>query len=244
MATIQKKYEVEYTDLNVQNVLSNHGFLRMLEDIAILHGDMIGISARTMEKTKLTWILLGWHVEIYTRPKLLDEITIKTWCTGIQKRLYSFRDFEVYNKEGVIIARATSKWILYNFEKQMPIRVPLEYMDKFEFEENFTFGMQDTISTINEVPTSDIVKEYTVLKKDIDLNLHLHNTNYLDIAEEALPIDVYKNVMFNKFNIIYKKQFLYNEKILCALKVEHDNSYNISLKDENNVTHAYVKLYN
>ncbi len=246
MAVVQKKYVVEYIDAGMQGALSNRGILRMLEDIACYHGDIYGLSARNMQKTKLTWILMGWHVEVYERAKLLDEVIVKTWSTGSVKNIYSFRDFILENSEGKILARASSKWILYNFEKKMPIRNMDEYTEKFGVEENYAFDVQD-ITNMKEIPSEEIAFTYTVLKKDIDINLHLHNTNYLDISEETLPLDVYKNNTFNKFNIVYKKQFLYGEKINCTLKINNtteDSSYNISLKDENNITHAYVKLYN
>ena len=39
--------------------------------------------------------------------------------------------------------------------------------------------------------------EYNVNRRDIDLNGHMHNLNYLDLAYEALPEEVYNKRPFN-----------------------------------------------
>ena len=49
--------------------------------------------------------------------------------------------------------------------------------------------------------------EYEIKRSDIDVNHHLHNINYLDLANEALPDDVYNNNKeFDNFRIFYKKE--------------------------------------
>ena len=242
MSIFKKEYTVGHLDIGTTSKMANIGFLRMLEDIASLHGSTMGLSPVKILETKLTWIILGWHVEILERPQFLEKITISTWITGIYKKIYSFRDFEIYNESGKLIAKASSKWLLYNIEKKMPVRIVDGYLDKFNPVENFVFGTLDSTS-LKEITADEEVFNYTVLKKDIDVNLHLHNTHYLSIAEETLPMDIFKDNLFNNFNIAYKKQFLYNDLICCHLKVDEDGSYNVSLKDSNNITHAYVKFY-
>ena len=39
---------------------------------------------------------------------------------------------------------------------------------------------------------------YTTQRRDIDVNKHMHNLNYLDLAYEALPEEVYFNQEFRQ----------------------------------------------
>lgn len=243
MAVIERKYQIKHIDTGMDLKMSNRAFLSYLEDIASFHGNTIGASALNIEETRLTWIIMGWHVEIYQRPKFLDEITIRTWSTGSYKKIYSFRDFEVFNSNGDLIAKASSKWILYNIDKQMPIRIPEELAEKFKPENSYVFGKQDVCTLKENQHKGEITYVHNVQKRDIDVNMHVHNVFYLDFANEALPMEVYKNVAFDKFDIIYKKQFVYGEKITCRLLSENDSSF-VTLLDDDNITHAYLKLYN
>ena len=48
------------------------------------------------------------------------------------------------------------------------------------------------IEKINMPDNFDTTMEYTVKRRDIDLNFHMHNLYYLDLAYEVLPEEVYE----------------------------------------------------
>ena len=84
--------------------------------------------------------------------------------------------------------------------------------------------------------------EYTIKRKDIDINGHMHNLHYLDLAYEALPEEIYEKRPFDNVNIQYKKEIKLGKKVICKYaKVE--NKYNVTIfgEDEKNV-HAIVEL--
>jgi acyl-CoA thioester hydrolase len=43
----------------------------------------------------------------------------------------SLRRYEIFNTEGEILARAETDWAFVNYERQKPVRIPLEVADCF-----------------------------------------------------------------------------------------------------------------
>ena len=86
-------------------------------------------------------------------------------------------------------------------------------------------------------------KQNKVIKRDIDINNHVHNLYYLDFAYEALPEDVYRADECNNIEVMYKKQIKLADEIVCLYaKEENENIVSIKSKDKK-ILHAIVKLY-
>ena len=84
---------------------------------------------------------------------------------------------------------------------------------------------------------------YTVSRRDIDVNSHMHNLYYLDLAYDALPKDVYENNSFNNIEIMYKKEAKLYDKLKCFYSFIN-NEHIITIKsDDENTIHSIVKLY-
>jgi len=47
-------------------------------------------------------MLLNWKIEVFRRPNWDAEVTVKTWPRKFEK-VSSWRDFEVYDKDGNLI---------------------------------------------------------------------------------------------------------------------------------------------
>ncbi len=62
--------------------------------------------------------------------------------------------------------------------------------------------------------------EYTTTRRDIDLNGHMHNLYYLDLAYEALPEDVYAKRPYDNIQIQYKKEIKYGEKLYANTHIK------------------------
>ena len=95
-----------------------------------------------------------------------------------------------------------------------------------------------------EEPTSFMqTLEYTVQKRDIDFNNHMHNIYYLDLANDALPTEVYNNGPYNNIRITYKKATKLGDKVFCKYG-EIENKHIIKIIDKENKDHAIIKLWN
>ena len=237
---VEHKFYVGLRDINKNKELSNTGLLSYLEDIASMHSEMVGFGISNMEEVKKTWILLSWKIKILKRPKFNDIITIKTWSRLIEK-FYAFRDFCIYDSNDELICIATSKWIFIDTERGKIVRVADDIIQKYEQESISVFEEKDLQKL--EEPENYIDKvDYKITKNMIDINNHLHNIYYLDIAKEVLPEEDAFYHESNEFEVMYKNEVKLGETVKACYSQQNNCKY-VTIKnlDETNV-HAIIKL--
>jgi len=235
-------YKIKYSDVGTDNKLSLKALANILQESAISHSDLAGYGVNNIENTHLAWLLLNWKIQIFLRPNCNEELTVKTWPRTFDK-LYSFRDFEVYNKNNELVAIGSSKWF--------PIDTQNKKIRKITPEISEAYGEPVTKSVFDDpFKTKFIAPEnsnlsfiYSVQRRDIDTNGHVNNLNYIDFALESIPEDIYNTTSFVNLEAFYKKEIKYNEKINCYYSFEN-NKHIVTIKSEDNsIVHAIIKLY-
>lgn len=157
-------------------------------------------------------------------------------------KFYTYRDFEVYDENDNLLIIATSKWILIDTKKQGLSKIEESFYEKYLPENKSVFNIIE-LPKLKEPQISEETYAYCVKRSDIDVNGHMHNVNYLSLAYEALPENIYGNNQFNNFEILYKKEIKLGDKIKCYYSFE-DNFHIISVKsNDSNTLHAIIKLY-
>jgi medium-chain acyl-[acyl-carrier-protein] hydrolase len=221
--------------------ISNKGFLALLQDIAEMHSASIGFGVTDIDKTNYSWALLNWKVKIITRPKYGETITIKTW-SRYSTKLFSYRDFEILNKDGEVIAIATSKWVLIDVAIGKIAKLEPELIAKYHPEDKSVFNILE-LDRLSEPETYSSVVNYKIRKADIDINNHVNNLCYLDMALEGFPGDSNEFNSCNEFEIYYKHQVRVTDDI--TLHYSNENGQNcIAIKSNNGeVLHSVVKFY-
>ena len=236
---VENEYTVKLSEIRKNNEATNKAILSYLEDIGGIHSNKAGYGILDIPETHLTWLLLEWKLNIIRRPNYNEKIKIKTWSSHSIK-FYSFREFEVYDEQKNLIAIASSKWILVNTESGKLTRVEDYILDKYEPEKDKLVFETDEFEKIKEPKEYKLESEYKVKRADIDVNNHMHNLNYLELANEALPEDIYKLVEFNNVRITYKKEIKLGETVKCKYGYE-DNKHIIIIKSEDDKTlHAMI----
>ena len=81
---------------------------------------------------------------------------------------------------------------------------------------------------------------YNIQRRDIDINMHMHNINYLDAAYEMLPEDVYNNENVNQVRIWYKREIRPQDEVKCRYLYE-DNIHYIIMTVEGKI-HSVIAL--
>ena len=85
---------------------------------------------------------------------------------------------------------------------------------------------------------------FNALRRDIDINQHMHNLYYLDYALEALPQDIYEVLSnCNNFEIMYKSGIQLGDTVNCFC-IKQDNQYIVVMKNakEPDKLHCVVKF--
>ena len=227
---VEHKFYIGLRDIGKDNKLSNKGLLAALGDAGCKHSEMAGLGITNINETKRSWLIISWRVKIFSRPEFNTNIIIKTWSRKMDK-LYAYRDYNVFDEEGNLVAKASSKWILVDYESGKIIKLTEDLAKDFNQEDKKAFEEDDEITLDFNYKIINRIC-YIVRKSQIDLNHHLNNVNFLDLAEEVLkePIDSY-----NEMQILYKKQIMLNEEIYVFDCDSEDEKYIIITDQEDNL---------
>lgn len=235
-----EKFKIPLKDIGKDNKIKNRAVLEILENVACYHSDLVGYGVNNIKETKVTWILLDWKLKVINRPTYGQVLTVNTWGKGMNK-FFTYRDYEIYDSNNNLCAIATSKWVLIDTERGEMSRLTENIIKAYNPEEKNVFKEENLEKVkIPEKFTHKI--KYKVIRKDIDINNHMHNLYYLDLAYEALPDEIYNKRPFDYVRITYKKEIKLGEKVNCKY-VEQDGKYIIAIKSEDEtVIHAIVEL--
>ena len=236
------KSPVTYPDVAMDGHLSHAGLLRILQEAAAVASHVRGISFRTIEKTGVCWILMGWKLEMIERPEWNSSLTIHTWPRTLDG-FTSEREFEVFCGERVV-ARATSRWFLINAETKRLTRINEFVRSAYDLNERRLFN-EDIPSNGTPIPDAQATYTHTVSRLDVDTYRHVNNLRYLDYALEALPESVFETPP-KTVEIVYRKQILPGTEIQCLHALTEDGKHQIEVRsgnDENIVHHAYIWFY-
>lgn len=236
----KEKFKFGLKDIGKNNKIKNRAILECLENIGGYHSDLAGYGVNDIPKTNVSWILLEWKLKILDRPTYGDEIEVHTWARGINK-FFTYREYEIYNKENKLCAIATSKWALIDIRTGKLFRLNEEIIKKYNPEDKYVFP-DPNIEKI-EVP-NEIVStlEYTVIRRDIDINKHMHNLNYLKLAYEALPDEIYFGQEKENVKIMYKHQILLGDTVKCYYSKEDEKNIITIKNQDDSVLHAIIEL--
>jgi len=233
------KYDVTVLDIDYNNLLTNKGLLRILQEAANMASSEVGYGVDSIEKNQTTWALLSWRLNIYKRPSFSDTITVQTWPRGFNK-FYSVREFKIFLNDE-LIGVASSKWVLIDIQNHKIQKITPELIEiykpieesVFDDETNEKYKLQDNLTT-------DF--EYTIMRRDLDPNHHVNNTCHLDIALESLKDDIY-NLNFSNMEIVYKKELLHKDKVSCSYIYENDKHYIYLTTCDKTVLNSVIILY-
>lgn len=238
---VEQEYRVKLSEIGQDNKITNKAILSDFEDVGGIHSNIAGYGILDIPQTHLTWLLLDWRLQVIRRPNYGEKIKVKTWSRHALK-CYAFRDFEVCDEKENIIAIASSKWVLVDTEKEKIIRVSDEVLQSYKPEIGKKVFEDEQFDKIQEPETAEKEVIYTVRRADIDVNNHMHNLNYLDLANEALPEEVYKNGDLNSVRISYKKEIKLGDTVKCKYSFENEKHIITIKSEDEKIIHAIIEL--
>jgi len=82
-----------------------------------------------------------------------------------------------------------------------------------------------------QVPEMTVLNriEFKVIKSMIDMNGHVHNASYIDLAEEVLPEGIDK-LLFNDIEVCYRKEIKPGETVIIEYSKNLEDYY-VIIKD-------------
>lgn len=239
---IKEDFKMQLKDIGKENYIKNRAILEIFENIGTHHSDLVGYGPLDIQRTGVSWVLLDWKLKIIKRPKYGENLHVNTWGR-IKKKVYTYRDFEMYDEENNLCVIGTSKWALIDISTGRITKITDDIYEKYQLEEKRVFN-EEELNKI-EAPKCFLSEiNYKISRRDIDINEHMHNLYYLDLAYEALPEEVYEKRPFDNVRIQYKKEVKYGDEVICKYTfAENMHIVSIFNKEEKDKLHAIIELF-
>lgn len=236
-------FKIGLSMLDKSNTLSNKGLLAILEDAAEMHSALVGYGVTDIDRTELSWALLNWKVKILSRPKHGEVITVKTW-SRFGNKLHFFRDFEVYDSTGNLLIIATSKWVLIDRYNHKIVKLSENIEQEYHPEDKTVFDDEDSIMLpkLKELDNYTESLKYKIRKADIDINEHVNNLCYIDIAKEILPEKINGTNEGTEFEIMYRYQIKLDDDITVYHGVSDGFQYVVVKSNNDECLHSIMRF--
>lgn len=236
----ERDYKVEVRDISIDKKATNKALMKYLEAIACSHSDEVGYGIYGIDTKKVVWILLDWKVKILERPNYSQKVHVKTWSRKIDK-CCAYRDFQIYDENNKLLVIATSKWVLLDADSRKIMKITDEVIKGY-YTEQERHVFEEEIEKVHEPEKYENSLQIKVRRSDIDINNHVNNLNYLDLAYEVVPQQIYEKDLKN-IRITYKHQTEPNE--IVNLYYTNENEKNIvTIKNlDNTKLHSIIELW-
>lgn len=236
----EQDWQVRIQEVNTKLDMKFTGILEAFQEAATIHFEEIGYGIKKRTSDSPAVIILNSKVNIIKKPKWNDTFTVRTWCNELN-RIYCYRNFEIIDSKGNIIATGMNKLVLMDLSKRRIMRIDEKIKNDIELEDKFLYDNE--IKEI-EIPNTLGKEEIQIIRnRDIDINGHVNNVAFVEIALNALSREQYKKLDKMNLEVHYKKECK-NQDTLKTVLYEENNEYTIVLKSsESDTIYSIVKVY-
>jgi medium-chain acyl-[acyl-carrier-protein] hydrolase len=205
----KENFEIKSYNVDFQQNLKPSALMQFFQEVAANHAALLGAGYDALITRELFWALSRLNVEIERMPHWGESVLIETWPCGNEGLLFR-RDFIVYDNDQNVIIRAVSGWLLLAVSTLRPQRpsqlgIALPFNKGKKSLPNFP----ERIST----DTSQVAFRKTVAYNEIDQNLHVNNTRYLDWATDCFQLLHYQENVLSGFTLEFLSETHWGDEI-------------------------------
>ncbi len=218
----QKKYSINISDVDFTKSLKMSALFNYFQDVASIGAESLGVGIDTLiDKYGVTWVITRFRVEIFRNPVLNEEITIETWHHG-HKRLEFERDFRVLDSDGNVIAAAVSSWIILDIKtREIRKADSIKYDPSTIREERAIDCKFGKLKALGEL---ELVYKKRIGYSDIDLNVHINNSKYVDYAMDCFDVEIHSKYGVRSIEINYISEALPEDILVLNKDVSSNTS--------------------
>lgn len=215
----ENKFRIRAFDVDANGRLKVNTILDYFQDAASNDAERLNFGYSNFVPRGLTWVLSWAKFEFFHFPKFAEEIKLQTWGKK-QHKLYSMRDYLLFNSEDESICKGTSAWLLIDSKSLRPKILPQLFPD---------IKMLDSKDALSDLPQkiipttqTKIIYSTQIRYSDIDLNQHANNAKYIELMLDCFDQEFHKTHTIKSLTVTYIAQSRYGDEIQLSKGTEKD----------------------
>ena len=217
------RLRAEHCDPNRK--LRLQSLLHFSQEMCIHHTELLGMGRKMTLDKGFLWIINKERFEITRLPEYDEEITLVTY-PGEMLHYFFPRYFRILDKSGTVIVKGSILWSLID-KKTRQLIDPIEHGIHIQGQEK-----PDQLPLMFSTRHPDLQARDTITATfdRCDLNGHLNNASYLDIALEHMPLAVLKEKAIHTIDMSFAKEIPLGESFELTYG-SSDNAYYFTSDD-------------
>ena len=182
MSIYREELLLRSKDVDMFRRLRTSELFRLLQEASIRHTEQLGMGRdKTLDKGIL-WVLLLQTAEIGRMPEYDEQIVLKSW-PGKTMHLLFPRYYRLETAAGEHLLSASALWGLVDQQTRKMV-----FPERYGVEiEGVTTGEEIALPSAPRKQACTESRPFTVPYSYVDLNGHMNNTRYFDLAEDCIP---------------------------------------------------------
>ncbi len=176
------KYKILSSDTDSSRNLRLSRLFTFLQEAAIAHTEELGAGReKTLDKGYL-WVVTSQHVKINRLP-VYDERIVLESVPGDMMHTFFPRHYRITGKNGEELLTASTLWMLMDAKNRtmlFPEKIGINIRGEAPSWTPF-------FPSTPKLPANGSETLFTVPYSYVDLNGHMNNTRYFDLAEDLMP---------------------------------------------------------
>lgn len=187
-ATIANASDVTFAVRSYEAGIENHVTLPTLcnymQEAAGVSAAKLGWGIQALQAEGLTWMLSRLRVNVLRYVPWGENITVRTWPSGMKGRLVAKRCFIGFDGDGNELLRASSEWLYVDMKSQKIAKLPESFMGLVP-PDTPDFEFPDIGGKFAHLPSVENSADILTRHSDLDFNDHVNNVHYVEWMLES-----------------------------------------------------------
>lgn len=220
---LKKEYTLSATDIDCHGRFRLSALLNHMQNMATQHATILGFDRDyMMGEHNLFWMLVRSQLSLKRDIRFEETVTMHTWPRPITKGPIVFRDFDLF-VSGEHVGEATMSWVLVDITSRNIIKPStLARLQKTPEVQTPKTTAPGKVKLPEEMKT---VFHRPVFYSDTDINGHMNNVRYVDIACDALAFEQRGEQYVSELLINYQKECFPGDQLEILTHAQGDEHF-------------------
>ena len=182
MSVFSTTLRLRNKDVELHRRLRTSTLFEILQEASIRHTEELGMGREMTLDRGLLWMVTLQRAEFVRMPEYDELVTFESWPGDTMHLLFP-RYYRVLDEKGETLASASALWALVDQQTRRMV-FPDRYGIVIEGEKT---GNEIALPSPPLRAKEGAVSNFTVPYSYVDLNGHMNNTRYFDLAEDRIP---------------------------------------------------------